>query len=71
MPGDLKTRLCLCSMRRDLEQGSERRMEPQNCLVSVKSNMAEKESFKIRKRQFLTSYFDLGPTEELINYPVN
>ena len=43
-------------------------MERKNSLVSAKSNMAEEESFEIRKQHLLTSYFALRSSEELTNY---
>ena len=47
------------------------RMERKNSLVNAKSNMAEEESFEVRKQLFLTSYFEISSTEELKNYLAN
>ena len=71
MPGDLETRLSLRFTRRDSERGSERRMERISSHLSTKSNMAEDESFEVRKQHLLKSYFDLSSTEELTNHLVN
>ena len=46
------------------------RMERKNSLVNAKSNMAEEESFEVRK-QLLLSYFEISSTEELKNYLAN
>ena len=71
MPGDLETRLSLRFTRRDSKRGSDRRMKRKSSHVSTKSNMAEDESFEVRKQHLLTSYFDLSSTEELTNHLVN
>ena len=47
------------------------RVERKNSLVNAKSNMAEEESFEVRKQLFLTSYFEISSTEELKNYLAN
>ena len=47
------------------------RMERKNSLVNAKSNMAEEESFEVRKQLLLTSYFEISSTEELKNYLAN
>ena len=54
----LGTRLCE-------ENGTE------NSLVCAESNMAENQSFEVRKQHLLTSYFGLSSTEELKNNLVN
>ena len=46
-------------------------MEQKDSLVNAKSNMAEEESFEVRKQLSLTSYFEISSTEELKNYLVN
>ena len=43
-------------------------MERKNNLVSAKGNMAEDESFEVRKQHLLTGYFDLSSAEELKKY---
>ena len=63
--GDLETRLFLRSTRADLDRDSERRMERK--IASSESNMAEDQSFEVRKQHLLTSYFGLSSTEELKN----
>ena len=47
------------------------RVERKNSLVNAKSNMAEEESFEVRKQLLLTSYFEISSTEELKNYLAN
>ena len=47
------------------------RMERKNSLVNAKSNMAEEESFEVRKQLLLTSYFEISSTEELQKYLAN
>ena len=47
------------------------RMERKNSLVNAKSNMAEEESFEVRKQLLLTSYFEISSTEELKKYLAN
>ena len=46
-------------------------VERKNSLVNAKSNMAEEESFEVRKQLLLTSYFEISSTEELKNYLAN
>ena len=50
-----------------LKRGSERRMERKNSHVCAESNMAQDESFEVRKQHLLTRYFGLSSTEELKN----
>ena len=50
-----------------LKRGSERRMERKNSHVCAESNMAQDESFEVRKQYLLTRYFGLSSTEELKN----
>ena len=47
------------------------RVERKNGLVNAKSNMAEEESFEVRKQLLLTSYFEISPMKELKNCPAN
>ena len=57
-----------------MERGSERRMERKiasSVQVCAESNMAEDQSFEVRKQHLPTSYFGLSSTEELKNNLVN
>ena len=47
------------------------RVERKNSPVNAKSNMAEEESFEVRKQLLLTSYFEISSTEKLKNYLAN
>ena len=45
------------------------RVERKNSLVNAKSDMAEEESFEVRKQLFLTSYFEISSTERAEKLP--
>ena len=47
------------------------RVERKNSLVNAKSNMAEEESFEVRKQLLLKSYSEISSTKELKNCPAN
>ena len=46
-------------------------MERKNSHVIAISDMAEEESFEVRKQLLLTSYFEISSTEDLKNYLAN